>query len=222
MPVTKYNYLITDINDLPEAMAEAFLHRPQRPARPGAGRHLQGRAERQDRLDTTQRQLTRPGLNKPVQDDPAAIDAAAELINQASRPLILAGHGVQMGRAQQELMELAEQAEIPVVTTLLGLGNIPETAPAGPGHGRHARRGGHQPRRAGMRRVDRRRHALRRPHHRPAGPVRPQGQGRPLRAGSRPRLARTCGRRWLCWATAKADPGRAAAAASSPTSTANG
>jgi acetolactate synthase-1/2/3 large subunit len=79
--------------------------------------------------------LTRPGLNKPLHYDPAAIHAAAELINQAKRPLMIAGHGVQMGRAERELLQLAEKAEIPVVTTLLGLGNLPETHPLALGMG---------------------------------------------------------------------------------------
>jgi acetolactate synthase-1/2/3 large subunit len=80
-------------------------------------------------------ELTRPSLHKVLRQEPNAVDKAAELINQASRPLILAGHGVQMGKAQQELIQLAERAEIPVVTTLLGLGNIPEQHPLALGMG---------------------------------------------------------------------------------------
>ena len=51
--------------------------------------------------------------------------AAARLINEAERPVILAGHGVLISRAWDELRELAEKAQIPVITTLLGIGALP-------------------------------------------------------------------------------------------------
>lgn len=134
MPVTKYNYLITDINDLPEAMAEAFYI--ARTGRPGPVVVDICKDVQNAKIDWTYPEtLTRPGLHKVLRHEAGAIDAAAELINQASRPLLLAGHGVQMGQAQPELMALAERAEIPVVTTLLGLGNIPEQHPLALGMG---------------------------------------------------------------------------------------
>jgi acetolactate synthase-1/2/3 large subunit len=134
LPVTKYNYLVTDINELPEAMAEAFFI--ARTGRPGPVVVDICKDVQNATIDWTYpEKLTRPGLHKALRQEAGAVEAAAELINQASRPLILAGHGVQMGRAQQELMELAERAEIPVVTTLLGLGNIPEQHPLALGMG---------------------------------------------------------------------------------------
>ena len=60
---------------------------------------------------------------------------AADAINKGERPLILAGHGVQLGGVSKELLELVEKAEIPVVTTLLGTGNIPESHPLSLGMG---------------------------------------------------------------------------------------
>jgi acetolactate synthase-1/2/3 large subunit len=51
---------------------------------------------------------------------------AAVLINQAERPLVLSGHGVQLARIEHELLALVEKAKIPLVTTLLGAGNIPK------------------------------------------------------------------------------------------------
>jgi acetolactate synthase-1/2/3 large subunit len=134
MPVTKYNYLITDINDLPDAMAEAFFI--ARSGRPGPVVVDICKDVQNAKIDWTYpEELTRPSLHKVLRQEPNAVDKAAELINQASRPLILAGHGVQMGKAQQELIQLAERAEIPVVTTLLGLGNIPEQHPLALGMG---------------------------------------------------------------------------------------
>jgi acetolactate synthase-1/2/3 large subunit len=134
MPVTKYNYLITDINDLPDAMAEAFFI--ARSGRPGPVVVDICKDVQNAKIDWTYPEaLTRPSLHKELRQEPNAVDRAAELINQASRPLILAGHGVQMGKAQQELIALAERAEIPVVTTLLGLGNIAENHPLALGMG---------------------------------------------------------------------------------------
>ncbi len=134
LPITKYNYLVTDIRDLPEAMAEAFYI--ARTGRPGPVLVDICKDVQNAKIDYHYpEKLTRPGLHKPLRYDPGSVQAAAQLINQAERPLIIAGHGVQMGRAERELIQLAEKAEIPVVTTLLGLGNIPETHPLALGMG---------------------------------------------------------------------------------------
>jgi acetolactate synthase-1/2/3 large subunit len=63
------------------------------------------------------------------------IAKAAALINRSERPLILAGHGIQIAGVSRELLQLVEKAEIPVVTTLLGTGNIPESHPLSLGMG---------------------------------------------------------------------------------------
>jgi len=65
---------------------------------------------------------------KPTTEGHAGmIRRAAELIDQAERPIIIAGHGVIWGDALRELVELAEKAEIPVITTFLGIGGFPES-----------------------------------------------------------------------------------------------
>ena len=66
-----------------------------------------------------------PGYTPPGAPEPQQAQAAARLINQAERPVILAGHGVLIARAWDELRELAEKAQIPVITTLLGIGALP-------------------------------------------------------------------------------------------------
>ena len=58
---------------------------------------------------------------------PAQIQKAAAMINAAQKPVIIAGRGVIISQAFAELKELAEKAQIPVVTTLLGLGSFPES-----------------------------------------------------------------------------------------------
>src|SRR5690606_33196750 len=65
---------------------------------------------------------------KPTTEGHAGmIRRAAELINQAKRPIIISGHGIIWGNAQKELVELAEKAQIPVITTFLGIGGFPES-----------------------------------------------------------------------------------------------
>jgi acetolactate synthase-1/2/3 large subunit len=61
--------------------------------------------------------------------DATEVAKAAELIGQAKRPLILAGHGVIISKAYEELLELAEKTNIPVITTLLGISGFPGTHP---------------------------------------------------------------------------------------------
>jgi len=67
------------------------------------------------------------GYRPTTEGHPGMIRRAAELINQAERPLIIAGHGVIWGNATDELVELAEKANIPVITTFLGIGGFPES-----------------------------------------------------------------------------------------------
>jgi len=126
--ITKHNYLVTDVNDLARIMKEAFYI--ARTGRPGPVLvdickdvlNDETEFEYPDDVDL-------PGYRPYFGLDEKAIEAAAELINNAHRPVIIAGHGVQMAHAEKELRELAERAHIPVAMTLLGLGDIPETHP---------------------------------------------------------------------------------------------
>jgi acetolactate synthase-1/2/3 large subunit len=70
-----------------------------------------------------------PGY-RTQRDDPLRLrDEAAQMINEARRPLIIAGHGIVLARAEDLLQELVEKANIPAVTTLLGISAMPETHP---------------------------------------------------------------------------------------------
>ena len=66
-----------------------------------------------------------PGYNPPGEAPEDQIDKAAALINQAERPVIMAGHGVLISRAYDEMRQLAEKAQIPIVPTLLGISSVP-------------------------------------------------------------------------------------------------
>ncbi|MBW7883822.1 MAG: biosynthetic-type acetolactate synthase large subunit [Caldilineaceae bacterium] len=133
-PICKHNYLVTDINDLPLVLKEAFYI--AREGRPGVVlidicKDVQI-ATGQFRYDF---EIDLPGFEPWPSVDMEVVKVAAELVNRAERPLILAGHGVQLAGVGRELLELVEKAEIPVVTTLLGMGNIPESHPLSLGMG---------------------------------------------------------------------------------------
>ena len=125
LPVTKHNYLVMDVRDVAPAIKEAFYI--ARTGRPGpvlidvpkdvlAGEKIE--FEWPEAVDL-------PGYYPPGDPDPQQVRAAADLINQAERPVILAGHGILISRAWDELRQLAEKAQIPVITTLLGIGSLP-------------------------------------------------------------------------------------------------
>lgn len=127
-PVTKHNYLVTDVTELPQIMKEAFYI--AREGRPGPVlidicKDVQNDSTDFVYPDEVKLQGYNPWYGLVEED----ITAAAELINNAQKPLIIAGHGVQMGGANAELRKLVELAEIPVTMTLLGLGDLPETHP---------------------------------------------------------------------------------------------
>jgi len=128
-PITKHNYLVTDVHELPHVMKEAFY--VARTGRPGPVlidicKDVQNASTE---FDYEAIEVKLPGFNPFFGIDEDKVRKAAELINNSRKPLIIAGHGVQMGNATQELRALAEKAEIPITTTLLGLGDIPEGHP---------------------------------------------------------------------------------------------
>lgn len=129
MPVTKHNYLITDIRELPMALKEAF--HIARTGRPGPVLVDVCKDVQQAEMEFVYPEAVHlPGYH-PNQNEPAAeaVARAARLLNQAERPVIVAGQGVSIARAEQELRQLAELANIPVATSLLGIGTFPSTHP---------------------------------------------------------------------------------------------
>jgi len=144
-PVTKHNFLVTDINELAQALKEAFYI--AREGRPGPVLVDICKDVQNDTIEFVYPEdVSFPGYNPWYGIADEDIKHAAQLINAAEKPLILAGHGVQMGHASTELIQLAEKAQIPVAMTLLGLGDISETHPLslgmcgmhGEGHANHA------------------------------------------------------------------------------------
>ncbi len=125
MPVTKHNWLITDAQDIPRIVREAF--HVATTGRPGpvlvdipkdiANQTMDW--EWPDSVDL-------PGYKPNLKGHPKQIKEAARLISQAQRPVIYAGGGILKARAAEALRELAELTGIPVVTTLMARGAFPD------------------------------------------------------------------------------------------------
>src|SRR5271165_4411556 len=129
LPITKHNYLVTRAEDLAEAIREAFW--VARSGRPGpvlidvTKDAQQASCEFDWDAAQPRRRTCRPAVCAAA---PQFADAL-ELINQAKRPVILAGHGILLSSAMRELCALAELAQIPVAMTLLGIGCFPASHP---------------------------------------------------------------------------------------------
>ena len=125
LPVTKHNYLVMDPKELPRVIKEAF-HLAST-GRPGPVLVDIPKDVQQEEAEFKYPEMVDlPGYNPHLSGHPTQVKRAAKLIGEAERPLILAGHGVIISRAYDELRELAETAQIPVITTLLGLSCFPE------------------------------------------------------------------------------------------------
>ena len=126
LPITKHNYLVLEVGSLAKVVKEAF--HLARTGRTGpvlidiAKDVLSGQAE-----FNYPSKVDLPGYKPTLEGHPTQIKKAAKLIKEAQRPLIIAGGGVSISGAYAELRQLAETAQIPVVTTLLGIGCFPET-----------------------------------------------------------------------------------------------
>lgn len=129
LPVTKHNYLITDIEELASAIKEAFYIAGT--GRPGPVlidicKDVQQATTDFKYPDAIYLPGYKPNLNAP---DESSVTTAARLLNEAQRPVIVSGQGVSIAKAEMELRQLAERSNIPVATSLLGIGTFPATHP---------------------------------------------------------------------------------------------
>jgi acetolactate synthase-1/2/3 large subunit len=125
LPITKHNYVVMSAAEMAGVIKEAFHIATT--GRPGpvlidvprdvfveeAEFHYPARVDL-------------PGYKPVIRGHSAQIKKAARLINEAQRPIIISGRGVVISRAYEEIRELAEKAQIPVITTLLGISSFPE------------------------------------------------------------------------------------------------
>nr|WP_299068482.1 biosynthetic-type acetolactate synthase large subunit [uncultured Allomuricauda sp.] len=127
-PVTKWNYQITRADEIPEIMAKAFYI--ARSGRPGPVLIDITKNAQFDELDFTYEKCSGVRSYKPVpKPDIKAIEAAAELINAAKKPMIVFGQGVILGEAEEELKAFVEKTGIPAAWTILGLSAMDTSHP---------------------------------------------------------------------------------------------
>ncbi|MBT4828675.1 MAG: biosynthetic-type acetolactate synthase large subunit [Candidatus Marinimicrobia bacterium] len=129
LPVTKYSYLVMDINNLASTIKEAFA--VARSGRPGPVLIDIPKDVQNDTIEFVypDEPVRLPGNNHPIEASEKHIQNAADLINNAKKPVILAGHGILLSGASQEIIKLAETASIPIGWTLLGAGSVPASHP---------------------------------------------------------------------------------------------
>ncbi|WP_047241373.1 acetolactate synthase large subunit [Corynebacterium epidermidicanis] len=128
LPVTKHNFMVTDPNQIPAAMAEAF-HLAST-GRPGAVLVDVPKNVQEARCEFSWPPvIDLPGYRPVTTPHPKQIDEAVNLITQARQPVLYVGGGVIKADASAELIEFAELTSIPVVTTLMALGGFPASHP---------------------------------------------------------------------------------------------
>jgi len=130
MGITKHNWLITDVDDIPRVVAEAF--HVATTGRPGPVLIDIPKDIAQSDMEwywPSPGDLDLPGYRPVTEGDPALVREAAELLLAAERPVIYAGGGILKARAAEALRELAERTGIPVVTTLMARGCFPDSHP---------------------------------------------------------------------------------------------
>ncbi|MCC3217535.1 biosynthetic-type acetolactate synthase large subunit [Chryseobacterium sp. X308] len=128
-PVTKWNYQVTDAHELPEVLAKAFYI--AKSGRPGPvvidvtkNAQLQSVAYKGYSPCHTLRSY-KPDPDPCMEN----IGKAAELINNAEKPFVIAGQGIMLGKAEKEFLQFAEKSGIPVAWTVLGMSAIPTHHP---------------------------------------------------------------------------------------------
>jgi acetolactate synthase I/II/III large subunit len=141
-PITKWNYQITRASEVPLAMAKAFyIANSGRPGPVLIDITRNAQLEMFD-FDTYPKNPSIRSYFPNHRPKKEALEAAAKLLNGAKRPMILAGHGVQIAHAQVEFQEFVEKTGIPVGFTCHGLGSLPVKHPLNRGmlgmHGKYA------------------------------------------------------------------------------------
>ncbi len=128
LPVTKHNYLVKRAEDIAPTMREAFY--VARSGRPGPVLVDITKDAQQNSCEFDMASYKPlPVAEGKSHSGPEQYAAALELINSSKCPVILAGHGVLLSNAMEELREFSERASMPVAMTLLGIGGFPASHP---------------------------------------------------------------------------------------------
>lgn len=140
-PVTKWNHQITKASEIPEVMAKAFYI--ARSGRPGPVLIDITKDAQFEEFDFSYEKCTGVRSYKPIpKTDDESMAAAAKLINEAKKPMVVWGQGVILSEAEEEFKAVIEKAGIPAAWTILGASAIPTSHPLNVGmvgmHGNYA------------------------------------------------------------------------------------
>lgn len=125
IPITKHNFLVTDIENLAQTIKEAFYI--ARTGRPGPVLIDLAKDVTQAEIEYNYPdQVDLPGYKPTFEGHKLQINKAAKAINNAKKPLLYVGGGAVISGAQKEIRELVDKAKIPITTTLMALGIYPE------------------------------------------------------------------------------------------------
>ena len=133
LPIVKHSYLVTDINDIPRIVKEAFYIAES--GRPGPvvidfPKNIQQAKAQAVWISLEDVKKGLPGYTQPdLKADDLSLNEIIGLIEKSERPVIYAGGGIISSGAAAELKKFAEATNIPVTTTLMGIGGFPETHP---------------------------------------------------------------------------------------------
>jgi acetolactate synthase-1/2/3 large subunit len=128
MPITKHNYQVRSVDDLPRIVREAF--HIAKSGRPGpVVIDIPKDVSVSKGVMTERAEISLPGYQPNTQPNLLQVKRLLEALQQSQKPVILAGAGVLAGGANSELLLFAEQHHIPVANTLLGLGSFPGDHP---------------------------------------------------------------------------------------------
>jgi acetolactate synthase-1/2/3 large subunit len=126
LPITKHNFMVTNVADMATTIKEAFYL--ARTGRPGP---VLIDLPKDVQVEQTEfnypSKIDLPGYKPTLSGHPSQIAKAAKLIATAKKPVILAGRGVIISGAYDELKALAETTQTPIITTLLGISSFPES-----------------------------------------------------------------------------------------------
>src|SRR5436309_1258397 len=128
LPIVKHSYLITDINDIARVVKEAF-HIAQT-GRPGpVVIDIPKNIQQQRTQPVFPREIRLRGYDPDKRADDVALNEIIGLIEKSDRPVLYCGGGIIAGNASDELRRFAEATQIPVTTTIMGVGAFPESHP---------------------------------------------------------------------------------------------
>ncbi|PIS31540.1 acetolactate synthase, large subunit, biosynthetic type [Candidatus Saganbacteria bacterium CG08_land_8_20_14_0_20_45_16] len=127
-PITKHNYLVKEAADIPRVIKEAF--HIARTGRPGPVVVDIAKDAQVNKLDFKYPdKVDLPGYKPTFKGHPRQIKAAAKMISLSKKPLLYIGGGIISAGASAELKEFAEKLNIPITTTMMGLGAFPSNHP---------------------------------------------------------------------------------------------